>query len=91
VKKLKRGMRLLDRQHLREQVMERQLKLAVDRAAEYGLSQPCRQAMAMSLAGCPDRAAALHAECQAEEPGGTGCLCLCHDVRDTAVVTGCSG
>ena len=91
MKKLKRGMLLLDRQRLREKVMERQLKLAVERATGYGLSQTCRRAMAMGLAGCTDRAAVLHAECQAEEPGGTGCLCLCHDVRDTAVVTGCSG
>jgi len=81
-------MTVLDRQHLREQVMERQLRLAVDRAAEYGLSQPCRQAMAMSRAGCADRARALHAECTAEEAGGIGCLCLCHDTRETAVISG---
>jgi hypothetical protein len=88
VRQLRRGLTLAQRQKLRTQVLERQLSVAYRRAIRYGLSETCRQAMDMSAAGCPARAAELHASCKAEEPGGTGCLCPCHDARDTAVVSG---
>ena len=73
---LRRGMTLLQRQRLREQVLERQLKIAYERAARYGLSGAC--AKAMDAVG--EEARELHETCSAELPGGLGCLCNHHDV-----------
>lgn len=83
-------MTVLDRDKLRREVLERQLALAYRRAAEYGLSTQCR--LAMEVTGKdPGKARELHDACRGEEIGGIGCLCLHHDVRDTAVASGCSG
>jgi hypothetical protein len=83
-------MTILERDKLRAEVLKRHLDLAYVRAAEYGLSGPCREAMHLTGSE-PGRARELHAACGGEDPMGLGCLCLCHDVRDTSVATGCSG
>jgi len=89
VKRLTSGMTVADRDRLREEVLTRQLTLAYKRVGEYGLSTECRDAMAATGAQ-PWRARELHGSCQGEQTGGPGCLCVCHDVRDTAVITGTS-
>jgi hypothetical protein len=86
VRRLRRGLTVLERDKLRAEILERQMRLAVTRAAEYGLTGMCREAMRLAEAG--ERSGALHRSCGAEEPGGLGCLCPCHDVRDTAVAAG---
>jgi hypothetical protein len=87
MRRLRRGMTVLQRDELRRSVLERQLALAYRRSAEYGLSQYCRRAMVVTSSD-PLRAGELHAACRAEDPGGPGCLCQHHDVRDTDVASG---
>jgi len=84
MKPLRRGMSLADRVKLRQQALERQLRLAYQRAGEYGLSEQCRLAMAVKE---PGQAKELHDSCRSEDTGGTGCLCPHHDVA-TGVVSG---
>lgn len=84
MKPLRQGMSLADRMALRQEVLQRQLRLAYQRAGEYGLSEPCRLAMAVKE---PGKAKELHDSCRLEVPGGLGCLCPHHDVA-TGVVSG---
>lgn len=82
--RLRRGMTLRQRQQLRQDVLARQLRLAYDRAAAYGLCPVCTEAMEQD--GEPARA--LHGSCQGEKPGGLGCLCACNDVAGGMTVSG---
>jgi hypothetical protein len=74
-------MTVLERQQLRQEVMRRQLDLACERAAVYGLSQACLAA----LRETGPAAMILHQACRAEDIGGTGCLCVHHDDARTGV------
>jgi hypothetical protein len=84
VRRLRQGLPVLERDKMRAEIARKQLQLAQHRAAEYGLSITCREA----LEAAGDLARKLHGKCRGEDPGGTGCLCGCHDVRDTAVLSG---
>lgn len=78
VRRFKRGMTVLDRRLLREDVMVREIALAHKRAREYRLTPVCREAMA-ETGSHPVLARRLHGSCKGEDPAGTGCLCQCHD------------
>jgi len=53
----------------------------IARAALVGLTLRCRD-----LADDPDDPS--HGFCQGEEPGGSGCLCRCHDLRAAGISAG---
>lgn len=87
MKRLRRGMTVLDRQKLREEVIRAELQRAYERAARYGLSMRCARAMLMT-GGDPELVRAEHGRCRGEEPGGAGCLCQCHDDSRGGVISG---
>jgi hypothetical protein len=62
------GLSLEKRQQLRKHYLD----AAVARGEKMGLTLRC-QRVADDLAS-PD-----HQSCRGEQPGGTGCLCRCHD------------
>lgn len=91
MKPFRRGMTVLERQKLREQVLAQHLRVAQQRAAEYGLTVRCREAMKAAADRDSARAKALHSSCHGEDTG-TGCLCHCHDrARPAQVVSGNAG
>lgn len=83
-------MTILQRQQVRTQVLQREFAYANRRAASYRLSGTCREAMEVTHKD-PATARELHGRCAAEEPGGPGCLCLCHDEITGEVTSGVSG
>jgi hypothetical protein len=64
----------------REALRKRYLDKAVASAAKTGLTGRCKRVLA-------DLASPDHRLCRGENPGGTGCLCRCHD-NPGAVVPG---
>jgi hypothetical protein len=83
----RRGMTILARQHLREEILTWEVERARTRASEKNLTGACRDAM-LVMSVDPAKARGLHAGCKAEEYGGVGCLCLCHDEVTGEVITG---
>jgi hypothetical protein len=79
MRRLRRHMTILERRKLREEILARELALAHQRASEAGLTLRCQDAMRLT--------GVQHASCEAEDPGGAGCLCQCHDVISEGVVS----
>lgn len=86
--RFRRHMSVVDRRRLREEVMQRELRVAQRRALLYKLSETCTLAMGLILDGQPEKAADVHYQCHEEELGGAGCLCPCHDTSHGGVVSG---
>lgn len=77
-------MTVLDRQKLREGILQYELSRARKRAATSCRSLTCVRAMQ----AWGETAAYLHGQCGGEEPGGAGCLCECHDNNRGGVESG---
>lgn len=83
--KLRRGMTVLDRQKLREEIQQAFLDKARKAASEVGRSLTCIRGMQ----AWGETAAHLHGQCAGElPPKGTGCLCECHDDNRGGVEAG---
>ncbi len=83
--RLRRGLTYTARLRLRQEVYQREAAQAMRRAERWGLSPECRAAMEYLTSGDPSLMPAAHQSCKAEEHGGKGCLCTCHDVVPTGV------
>lgn len=84
----KQGMTITQRRRLREEILARHLEKAREEAARARLTLTCRNAMYYTSRD-PAEAVRFHARCKAEERGGTGCLCLCHDtIEDGSLEAG---
>lgn len=80
-------MTVLQRQQLRVAVMSRFVAQAYEKAGQWKLTAECKQAMGV-MNRDPAQARELHGSCRAEEFGGSGCMCQCHDIITGGVVTG---
>lgn len=80
-------MTVRERQSYRETTLRNEIHRAYSRARRVHRSPACTAGMEETR----DRAARLHAECTAEEPGGPGCLCECHDDNSNSVAAGIAG
>lgn len=78
--RLRRNLTYDQRVNLRKDVYQREAANAMKRAAKWGLSPECLQAMAYLTSGDPSLMPAAHESCKAEDHGGKGCMCQCHDV-----------
>lgn len=85
--KFRRGLTISQRQKIRAAVLDREYRKAEDRARSCRRSVECVAAMA-NMAAHPATAREQHAACKAEEHGGPGCLCECHDTRTGTVSAG---
>jgi hypothetical protein len=83
-------MTISERRKIRSEILAHEVDKAYFRASIHRRSAECVAAMQVMNAD-PDQARKLHASCEDENHPGPGCLCECHDTRDTAVVTGFSG
>ncbi len=86
--RFRRGMTLLAREKLREQIRNAEMERAVRRAENMYLSASCRNAMALTGTEDPEYVRDLHGQCRGEIPGASGCLCRCHDVVGEGIVSG---
>lgn len=80
--RMRQGLALEDRMRLRTETAERLIRQALERSTASHRSPECRAAMQLTgrqLAD-PEASARAHKSCTAEEPGGKGCLCECHDL-----------
>ena len=84
---MRRGMTIIARRKLREEILEKETARAYERAQEAGRTLRCRDAM-RAMASDPALARSQHSMCQGEEVMGSGCLCECHDVITGNVVAG---
>ena len=84
---MRRGLTYLERVKLRALAYEREVTKARQRAMAWKLSPQCRGALAL-MSTEPGLAAGMHSECKEEEPGGKGCLCMCHDLPSEGVSSG---
>lgn len=85
--KFRRGMTVLERRKYRDAALQRFLERAYKQAAEYRLTPQCQRAMWVTGTS-PAAARAMHEMCTGEEPGGSGCLCMCHDTNVNTVESG---
>lgn len=84
--RLRRGLTYDKRLKLRLEVYTREVQKARRAAERWGLSPECRAAMVyLTTGGDPALLPDAHQSCKAEEHGGRGCLCQCHDVVPTGV------
>lgn len=88
--RFRRGMTIYRREELRERIRQEELERAIRRAEYMYVSSFCRNALALTLTGTEDAEYVrdLHGQCRGEIPGGSGCLCRCHDVVGEGVVSG---
>jgi hypothetical protein len=77
-------MTVLDRQKMREEILDAELDRARERAAKVGRTLTCNQGM-MAWGAL---AAEMHGSCTGEDLGGAGCLCECHDEHRGGVESG---
>lgn len=87
-KKFRRGLSIERRTALRADLLETELEKARHKAASLYLSLTCRNAMDCTGTEDGTYVKLLHQQCRGELPGGVGCLCVCHDVASTEIVTG---
>lgn len=78
--RLRRNLTYDQRLRLRLEVYKREAAKAARWAERWGLSPECLRAMEYLVSGDPSLMAAEHGSCKAEDHGGKGCLCQCHDV-----------
>lgn len=84
VGKLRRGMTVLERQKLREEILQAFLDRARKQAGEAGRSVTCIRGMQSH----GKTAAYLHGRCVGEVQPNSGCLCECHDDNRGGVASG---
>lgn len=77
-------MTVLERQKLRQEIMQTFLDNAKVQASQAGRSLTCIRGMQ----AWGETAAGLHGACRGEEPGNGGCLCECHDDGRGGVISG---
>jgi hypothetical protein len=80
VKRFCRGMTLRERQAYRAEILEREVERAHRAVSVYHISPQCREGNALNgTSASPELRKQAHDGCREEEPGGSGCLCTCHD------------
>jgi hypothetical protein len=80
-------MTIRERQKLREDLVRHAVEAAIARAATLHLTGKCHRAMVLTRER-PEEARDLHESCRGEDYGSAGCLCPCHDVVTSTVVSG---
>lgn len=85
--RFRRGMTVLDRRKLREELLQREVERAYRRAFTRHVSPSCVNAMDVTGSE-PATARSLHAACWGEHPNSVGCLCPCHDEDRGGVESG---
>jgi hypothetical protein len=80
-------MTVLERRNYRDAVLQRALERAYRQAGMHRLTERCQRAMLITGTS-PAAAREMHQMCKGEEPGNSGCLCMCHDVSTNTVESG---